>query len=142
MVSLRRVETAPTGGDATTDRTLADKLGEENIQVYTHFFETCWTEEDGDKADIADIAIRMMRNPDFTPRKAEQKVNVKTERAKPDGVTDEEWLEHLDIMKKLGDYTIVHPSDEPFIDPIELANPDVRKWRETLRRNFNNKNNE
>ena len=113
---------------------VADKLGSDNVQVYTRFIDTCWIEEDGDKADAADIAIRMMRNPDFTPRKAEQNVKAKTERVKPDGVTDEEWLEHLDIMKALGDYTIVHPSDdEPFIDPIELTNPDVRKWRETLR---------
>ena len=39
---------------------VCDKLGYQNCHVYTKFFETCWTEQDGDKADVADIAIRMM----------------------------------------------------------------------------------
>ena len=43
---------------------VADKLGYDKCRVYTHFFDTCWREEDGDKADVADIAIRMMRTGD------------------------------------------------------------------------------
>ena len=43
---------------------VADKLGYDLCRVYTHFFDTCWTDEDGDKADVADIAIRMMRTGD------------------------------------------------------------------------------
>ena len=39
---------------------VCDKLGYDNCRLYTHFFDTCWREEDGDKADVADIAIRMM----------------------------------------------------------------------------------
>ena len=39
---------------------VADKLGYQQCHVYTRFFETCWTEQDGPKADVADIAIRMM----------------------------------------------------------------------------------
>jgi hypothetical protein len=39
---------------------VADKLGYQKCHVYTRFFETCWTEQDGPKADVADIAIRMM----------------------------------------------------------------------------------
>ena len=40
---------------------VCDKLGYDKCRVYTRFFDTCWTEADGDKADVADIAIRMMR---------------------------------------------------------------------------------
>ena len=40
---------------------LADKLGSDRVNIYTKFFETCWREEDGPKADAADITIRMMR---------------------------------------------------------------------------------
>lgn len=43
---------------------VCDKLGYDKCRVYTHFFDTCWTEADGDKADVADIAIRMMRTCD------------------------------------------------------------------------------
>ena len=30
---------------------VADKLGSEQVQVYTKFFDTCWEPQDGDKAD-------------------------------------------------------------------------------------------
>ena len=43
---------------------VADKLGSERVHVYTKFFETCWLPEDGEKADAADITIRMMTNPE------------------------------------------------------------------------------
>ena len=39
---------------------VCDKLGYDRCYVYTRFFETCWREVDGQKADVADIAIRMM----------------------------------------------------------------------------------
>lgn len=94
---------------------VADKLGSEKIQVYTRFFETCWREEDGDKADAADIAIRMMKTGDV-PRKVETK--------------------HEEVM--VGDIvTEVWNSDEPFLDPDELNDPQVRLWRETLRQRYN-----
>ena len=51
---------------------VSDKLGYDKCRVYTHFFDTCWREEDGDKADVADIAIRMMRTGD-KPRYEEPK---------------------------------------------------------------------
>ena len=49
---------------------LAAKLGSENIHIYKTFFETHWRPEDGDKADAADITIRMMTRheiPDTPP---------------------------------------------------------------------------
>lgn len=39
---------------------VCDKLGYDRCQVYTNFLDTCWTEADGPKADVADIAIRLM----------------------------------------------------------------------------------
>ena len=124
---------------------VADKLGYDHCRVYTHFFDTCWTPADGDKADIADIAIRMMRTGD-KPRKdtgdGQTPTEVRTAACsaptpdtprKPDDVTDEEWAEHLAIMKAIGDYEIVHPGDEPFMPEDEMADPRLRWMRETLR---------
>jgi hypothetical protein len=99
---------------------LADKLGSDKVQVYTKFFDACWVPEDGDKADAADIAIRMMRNPDFKPREIEEK--------------------HEQVM--VGNIvTHVVPDGEPFLDPIERDDPRVHQWREILRTRYNfNKN--
>ncbi|MGJ1042785.1 DUF6371 domain-containing protein, partial [Staphylococcus epidermidis] len=96
---------------------VADKLGYDRCRVYTHFFDTCWTEADGDKADVADIAIRMMRTGEG-PRQSGQSQGQApvakpsepvpmTTQPKPDNVTDEEWAEHLAIMKAIGDYDII-----------------------------------
>ena len=94
---------------------VADKLGYDKCRVYTHFFDTCWRKEDGDKADVADIAIRMMRTGD-KPRKEEPK--------------------HEPV--KVGDI-ITHIVDDgqPFLDPEEMADPRVRMWREILRQRYN-----
>ena len=101
---------------------VCDKLGYDNCRVYTHFLDTCWTEADGDKADVADIAIRMMRTGD-KPRKEEPK---------------QEPVKVGDII------TEIWHSDEPFLDPVEMADPRVRMWREILRQryNFKHHNNE
>ena len=127
---------------------VCDKLGYDKCRVYTHFFDTCWTEADGDKADIADIAIRMMRTGD-KPRKDTGKWQGATEQSatasdqsgltpapKPDDVTDEEWANHLAIMKAIGDYEIIHPGDEPFMPEDEIIDTRLRMWRETLRRAY------
>jgi hypothetical protein len=90
---------------------VADKLGYDNCRVYTHFFDTCWCEEDGDKADVADIAIRMMRTGD-KPRKEEPK---------------HEAVKVGDIITQIVD------DGQPFLDPDEMADPRLRMWRETLR---------
>lgn len=131
---------------------VADKLGSEQVQVYTKFFDTCWIPEDGDKADAADITIRIMGDPNFKPRSSDsQSVVVQTtptlpnsggEAAatdKPEGVTDEEWFEHLDIMKAIGDYEMMHPelADEPFLDAEELTDPELHRRMEILRQRYN-----
>jgi hypothetical protein len=67
------------------------------------------------KADVADIAIRMMRTGEV-PRKDEPK--------------------HEPV--KVGDIiTEVWNTDEPFLDPDEMADPRVRMWREILRQRYN-----
>ena len=127
---------------------VCDKLGYDHCRVYTHFFDTCWREEDGDKADIADIAIRMMTTGEG-PRKDTGKGQGATEPKstdglphgatlppKPDNVTDEEWANHLAIMKAIGDYDIIHPGDEPFMPEDEMADPRLRWMRETLRQRY------
>lgn len=96
---------------------LADKLGSDRVQVYTKFFDTCWVPEDGDKADAADIAIRMMSDPDFKPREIK-----KEESSEDTGASQVET--HWN-------------SDEPFLDPIEMQDPRVREWREILRQRYN-----
>lgn len=117
---------------------VADKLGSDQVQVYTKFFDACWEPEDGEKADIADITIRMMYHPDWVPRKIEaEKEPSDTLPPPPDGVTDEEWREHLDIIKAIDNYEVIHPSDDPFIDPEEIRDPQLHMWRETLRQRYN-----
>ena len=122
---------------------LADKLGSEKVQVYTKFFDACWIEEDGPKADIADIAVRMLYHPDWVPRdiKADDPKAVEPEAEtlppKPDGISDEEWRNHIDIMRQIGNYELAHPNDEPFIDAEELRDPRLHQWRETLRQRYN-----
>ena len=130
-------------------QTVADKLGSENVQVYTKFFDACWEPEDGDKADIADIAVRMLYHPDWVPREIKSEQGATDSNAEaasyhgatlpppPEGVTDEEWAEHLAILKQIGDYDIIHPQDEPLIDPEELRDPRLHQWRETLRMKYN-----
>ena len=130
---------------------VADKLGSPNVQVYTKFFDACWEPEDGDKADIADIAVRMLYHPDWVPReiKAEGEQGETDSNAEaasdhgatlpppPEGVTDEAWLEHLKIVRQIGDYELAHPNDDPFIDPEELRDPRLHQWREVLRQRYN-----
>lgn len=83
---------------------VADKLGREKVQVYTKFFDTCWRPEDGEKADCADIIIRMMK----TGGEASEPT-PKTDATSP---------------------TTNHNDGEPFIDPEEMADPRLRWMRE------------
>ena len=134
---------------------VADKLGYDKCRVYTHFFDTCWREEDGDKADVADIAIRMMRTGD-KPRHTDDGQGATENNPtgsyhsgathaptpdpeQPDEEMPEEWAEHQAVMKAIQDFQLTHAEDEPFLDPIELQDPRVREWREKIRQTYNNK---
>ena len=100
---------------------LADKLGSDRVNIYTKFFDTCWLPEDGDKADAADITIRMMRKPE-TIEDSHTETTESTEHVTVAGIECEpvEWN-----------------TDEPFLDPLEQIDPRVREWREILRRRYN-----
>ena len=128
---------------------LADKLGSDRVNIYTKFFETCWREEDGPKADAADITIRMMRKPETIEEikhtgDPQPSTNVwpgdsaaaTPDPPKPDGISDEEWTEHLKTLAAIHEWTEVH-GDEPFIDPEELIDPELHRRREILRNKFN-----
>jgi len=117
---------------------VADKLGSEKVRVYTNFFDTCWREEDGDKADVADIAIRMMRTGD-KPRHTgdgQGETATKSTEALPHGTNPAPTSDQL-IQRAIDEWKLVHPNNEPFLDEIEMANPRVRMWRETLRQRYN-----
>jgi hypothetical protein len=111
---------------------LADKLGSDKVNIYTRFFDTCWTEEDGDKADAADIAIRMMRQPEFVPRTKEA---VTTHGGDTETHCNPLSPEQQDMLG-IHEWALAHP-DEPFIDPIELRDQRVHEWREILRQRYN-----
>ena len=98
-------------------QTVCDKLGYDKCRVYTNFFDTCWTEADGMKADVADIAIRMMRQPDFKPR------DVKHEN------------KHEPVL--IGNILTDIVSDDPFIDLDELRDPELHRLREIFRQRYN-----
>ncbi len=114
---------------------VADKLGYDKCRVYTHFFDTCWTEADGDKADIADIAIRMMTTGE-KPRKNTGDGQGATEKNAQAAVGSGAIPAHEPV--KIGDIiTEVWNTEDPFLDPIEMADSRVRMWREILRNKYN-----
>ena len=88
---------------------VAEKLGSEKVQVYSRFFETCWKPEDGEKADAADITIRMMRTGEGPREVEEEEVAMESQ--------------HTELIWN---------SNEPFLDPDEAADPRVREWREKM----------
>ena len=95
---------------------VCDKLGYDKCRLYTQFFDTCWREEDGDKADIADIAIRMMRTGEG-PREVESGTTSAISHqpsANPD--TPLHWY-----------------GDQPFQDEEELTDPRIHQWRMAMR---------
>lgn len=113
---------------------VADKLGYDKCRVYTHFFDTCWTEADGDKADVADIAIRIMRMGD-KPRHGQPRGQAPVEKPSEPVPTATPAV-HEPV--RIGDIiTEIWHSDEPFLDPEELRDPRIRMWREILRQRYN-----
>ena len=128
---------------------LSIQVSRQMLNIYTKFFETCWREEDGPKADAADITIRMMRKPETIEEMNHTgdpqpptilphggSAAATPDQPKPDGITDEQWTEHLKTLAAIHEWTEVH-NDEPFLDPLEQIDPRVREWRQILRRRYN-----
>ena len=139
--SGRRVWVWPDKDGISKWREKVSHLLSDNFSIYTGFFDRYWIEADGPKADIADIQLRLLCHPE-TDRQAmadyEARQNHKDEHLPecPEGVEPVLWAEHLSIMKALDEWQQLNPDelDAPFIDPEELNDPQVREWRETLRR--------
>ena len=123
---------------------VADKLGYDLCRVYTLFFDTCWREEDGDKADVADIAIRMMRTGDkprhTTGEGPRQSREITGNHGQSREITGNQGATPAQmpdtIQRAIDEWNLVHPDDEPFIDQDEMQDPRVRMWRETLRQRY------
>ena len=92
------------------------------FNIYTRFFDKYWIEEDGPKADLADINLRLMLHPETLTNEQPAKNNRKD--------------------KDLG--LVEWHSEEPFLDPLEATDPRIREWRDILSRkfNFNKKHND
>ena len=146
---------------------LREKLGSDKIQIYTTFFDRCYIpEEDGPKADVADIAIRLMSGGRVPVRSEELRVKSEEfatatptaqansqlstlnsqlketpaptpDHEQPADMLPEEWREHKAIMQAIKEWQLEHAEDEPFLDPEELRDPRVREWREKIRHTYN-----
>jgi hypothetical protein len=91
----------------------------DRVRITTKFIDENWIEDDGEKADVADIILRHMTRPE---------TYVKREQTKTTRVSHEPLeMEPYDDPYK----------DEPFLDPEELADPRIREWREILRNKYN-----
>ena len=89
--------------------------------IYTRFFDRYWIEADGKKADVCDINLRLLCKPETIN-------DVKPH--EPEVSEDEK------ILLACEEWTIEH-GDEPFLDPLEATDPEVRKWRQILRDRYN-----
>ena len=120
---------------------VVDKLGSDKVQVYTRFFETCWREEDGQKADCADIIIRMMTKGD-QPREVKhtddpQSTTETIATESDQGGVNSAATPEPQTIAGIDCEVVEWNNDDPFIDPEELIDPRVRQWREILRQKFN-----
>ncbi len=81
----------------------------DNFGIYTRFFDEYWLPEDGPKADVADINLRLLCHPETlnTPRESESKPKSQLET----------WCD-----------------GEPFLDPEEAINPELLWMRQRMSR--------
>ncbi len=86
-------------------RTKCGELLSDQVSITTKFLDDCWTEDDGPKADVADIIIRHMLHPE-TIRTDQPTQNLK-----------DMW-----------------PEDKPFVDAEELNDPRINRWRTIMGR--------
>ena len=94
-----------------------EHLLSDHVSITTRYLEENWIEEDGPKADVADVILRLMQRPDIYVKRTVQKVTIPTS---------------AEVHKPVPEY-----SEEPFVDPEELADFRVAKWRDILRQRYN-----
>lgn len=114
----RRVWLWPDKDGVEDWRQKCEHLLSDRVSITTRYLEENWVPDDGEKADVADIILRLIKRPDTYVKRTTQKVEIPTD---------------LDNIKA---WVETH-GDEPFIDPEELANSQVAMWRETLRQRYN-----
>ena len=109
----RRVWLWPDRDGVNEWREKVKTLLNDRISITTRFLDENWTEQDGPKADVADIILRHMTKP-------------------------ETYVKRIQPPKpKVENVVVEWDTDEPFLDPEELADERVHLWRETLRRRYN-----
>lgn len=86
------------------------------VRITTKFIDQNWIDEDGPKADVADIIVRHMTHP-------ESYVNRELKKTKLFDADEVPW-----------------DDGTPFLDAEELADPQLAKWRQILRDNCKSKN--
>ena len=89
------------------------QLLSKQVRITTKFINDNWIEDDGPKADVADIIIRHMTRP-------ETYVNRKADNTNPLEGTPVDW-----------------DDGTPFLDAEELADPRIAQWRQILREKCN-----
>ena len=86
------------------------------VRITTKFIDQNWIDEDGPKADVADIIVRHMTHP-------ESYVNREPKKTELFDADEVPW-----------------DDGTPFLDAEELADPQLAKWRQILRDNCKSKN--
>jgi hypothetical protein len=86
------------------------------VRITTKFIDQNWIDEDGPKADVADIIVRHMTHP-------ESYVNREPKKTELFDADEAPW-----------------DDGTPFLDAEELADPVLAKWRQILRDNCKSKN--
>lgn len=86
------------------------------VRITTKFIDQNWIDEDGPKADVADIIVRHMTHP-------ESYVNREPKKTELFDADEVPW-----------------DDGTPFLDAEELADPLLAKWRQILRDNCKSKN--
>lgn len=109
---------------------VCDKLGYDRMNIYTGYFASYWTEADGPKADIADIAIRMMTTGD-KPRNTDDKQGATDKSSSDTGQGGANPATTSD--QATDEWKLVHHDGDPFLDD-DMLDPRVREWRMKMSR--------
>ena len=99
----------------------------DRVTMTTKFIDDNWLPEDGEKADVADIILRHIQHPE----------TIRQQKHTGDPQSTTEIIATASYHSGVNSAATPEPtatwdSEEPFIDPEELADPRVRVWRERM----------